>query len=334
MSDTPLVSVVLPFRDAAATLEDAIESIAEQTLTAFECVLIDDASTDGSAARAAAFAAGDRRFRLVRGGNGLVHALNTGIAAARAPLLARMDADDISDPRRLELQVAALHADPQLSVVSSLVECFPTSAVAAGMRRYERWLNGVRTPAAIRDAMFVESPIPHPTALMRRAALTDIGGYRHTGGPEDYDLWLRLLLAGHRFAKVPAVLLRWRESPRRLSRIDARYTLRRFFATKLAHFPAAVPTTRELTICGAGPTGRRWARALAERGYRIGRFVDVAARRVGTTIRGIPVCPPEPPQRDRTFALAASGTPGARVAIERWLRDCGLEPWRDYLAVA
>lgn len=331
---SPRISVVLPFRDGADTLDSALHSIAEQTCGGFECVLIDNGSLDGAAALARRRAARDPRFRVVHADGGLVNALNTGIATARAPLIARMDADDLAHPTRLDRQIAALQADPSLSISSCLVECFPASAVRDGMRRYAAWLNSLRTPEQIRDALFVESPIAHPSAVVTRAALAAVGGYHETGGPEDYDLWLRLVLSGHRAAKVPEVLLSWRESPRRLSRVDPRYHRRRFFAAKLAHFPSAVPPADRVQICGAGPTGRRWARALAMRGYSVERFIDVAPRRWGRTLDGVPVVPPGTPDRRDGFTLVAAGSPGARERIEGWLQQCGLRAWDDYLAVA
>jgi glycosyltransferase involved in cell wall biosynthesis len=329
----PRISVVLPFRDAGATLNDALHSLSRQTLTPFECVLIDDGSLDSSTATARRTAKRDRRFRIVRGGGGLVQALNAGIAVARAPLIARMDADDLCHPLRLERQLETLCADPSLSVVGCGVECFPAAAVREGMRRYVEWLNGLCTPEAIRGALFVESPIAHPSALVTRAALDEVGGYRD-GGPEDYDLWLRLLVSSHRAAKVPDVLLHWRESPHRLSRVDPRYHRRRFLAAKLAHFPAAVPPGTAVHIWGAGPTGRAWARALGARGYPVRGFVDVAQRRWGRTIQGAPVRAPHAPRRGDGMIVVAAGGRGAREHVETWLQRCGLRPWADYLAVA
>lgn len=330
----PAVSVVLPFRDAADTLGAALDSLRAQSLGHFECLLVDDGSRDASSAIAATYCTGDARFRLLRAGGGLVDALTRGIAAARAPLIARMDADDLAHPERLARQCAALERDPSLSAVGCLVECFPAASAGAGMQRYVAWLNSVVTPEAIRDAIFVESPIAHPSAMLRRGALTAVGGYRDGDGPEDYDLWLRLILDGHRLAKVPETLLQWRDTPGRLSRTDRRYAPRSFFATKLAHFPRAVPPTRPVQIWGAGPTGRAWARALRARGYTVRRFVDIAPQRWGRVLAGIPVVQPGPPDREDGFALIAVGTPGARAWIETWLAQHALRPWRDYLAVA
>jgi hypothetical protein len=169
---------------------------------------------------------------------------------------------------------------------------------------------------------------------MRRSALADTGGYREFDGPEDYDLWLRLLLPGRRAAKVEAVLLRWRESPRRLSRVDPRCHRRRFLHTKLHHLPAAVPVASAVQICGAGVSGRTWARGLRGLGYRVGRFIDVDPRRWGRTIDGIGVCPPDRLDRRDGFILAAAGAIGAREHIRAWLEQLGLRAWDDFLLVA
>jgi glycosyltransferase involved in cell wall biosynthesis len=328
---SPDVSVVLPFRDAAATLRESIDSLREQTLWRFECLLVDDGSSDDSADIATTAATGDPRFRVLRGGAGLVAALNLAIGAARAPLIARMDADDICLPERLAAQCDALSADETLSGVGCLVECM--SADAEGMRRYVEWLNSVVTPEAIRAAIFVESPLAHPSVMLRAEIVRRAGGYRSTGGPEDYDLWLRLVLSGHRLGKVPRLLLRWRDSPHRLSRRDARYSAAQFLATKLAHFPSAVSPAQTLEVWGAGPTARAWGRALQARGYRLRRFVDIAPRRWGRSLLGVPI---EPPQQvdDAAFALVAVGSRGAREWIEAHLAAHGLAPWRNYLCVA
>jgi glycosyltransferase involved in cell wall biosynthesis len=334
VNGAPRVSVVLPFRNAATTLAAALDSIAAQTFSDWEGLLIDDGSADDSAAIARSRAAADSRWRLLSAGGGIVDALNRGIAAARAPLIARMDADDICLPDRLALQVAAFEADASLTVVSCLVEAFPAAEIADGMRRYIEWLNGLISPDAIRDALFVESPIAHPSAMMRTDAVRAAGGYRAFDGPEDYDLWLRLLLDGGRAVKVPAVLLRWRESPCRLSRVDPRCHRRGFLAAKLAHLPRVLASGTPVQIWGAGPTGRLWGRALRQRDYPVSRFYDIAPKRWGKLIDGVPVRRPDSPDPAAGFLLAAAGTPGARQHIERWFAAHGLRRWEHFLAVA
>lgn len=326
--------MVLPFRNAAATLSEAVASIEAQSFTAFECWLVDDGSSDSSATIAAAVCARDLRFRMLPAGGGLVPALNVGVAAARAPLIARMDADDLSHPQRLERQVALLESDPTLSIAGCLIEGFGDDPRRDGMRRYERWLNTLTAPEDIRAGLFVEAPLVHPSVVMRAAALRQIGGYCDSDGPEDYDLWMRFILGGYRAAKVPEVLLYWRDSPRRLTRVHPRYAAERLFATKVRYFDQVCPRGSALQVWGAGPIGRRWARALRQRQYRLTRFIDVDARKIGRIAQGAPICGPEAVRPGDGFILCAVGSPGARARIEAYLGDRGLRPWEDYLSVA
>lgn len=333
-SDAPIVSVVLPFRNAGETLAASIDSIRQQTLSTFECVLIDNQSTDNSRVLAGEVCRKDRRFRLVTQPGGLVDALNAGCAAAHSALIARMDADDLAAPTRLEVQHRMLSDDPTLTVASCLVEAFPPETIRHGMGRYLAWSNELRSPEQIRNALFVESPLIHPSVMMRRNSLALVGGYIDSGGPEDYDLWLRLLLNGGRAAKTPAVLLLWRDSPTRLTRTDPHYAATRIFETKLRHIARVIPPASTLQICGAGPIGRRWARALRTMGYELQRIVDVDAAKHGRMVAGTRVERPDDLDRRDGFILGAVGVPGARAQIEAYLQARGLQPWIDYLCVA
>ena len=106
------------------------------------------------------------------------------------------------------------------------------------MRRYERWINELVTHEQIMCERFIESPIPHPTALLRRRTLVEVGGYQDRGWPEDYDLWLRMALEGKRFHKVTECLYYWREHITRLTRTDSRYAVEKFLACKARYLLA------------------------------------------------------------------------------------------------
>ncbi len=195
----PTVSVLLPYRDAEATLGACLDSIADQSLDAWELVAVDDHSQDGSADLVARRADADSRIRpMSNPGRGLVDALNAGLAAARSDLVARMDADDLMDPRRLALQTEALIADPELAVLGTRVRLFPEHLVQAGYREYVRWQNACLTPRDMADEMFVESPLAHPSVCFRRSVVQAAGGYLDGDFPEDYELWLRLRAAADR----------------------------------------------------------------------------------------------------------------------------------------
>src|SRR5262249_39092702 len=153
----------------------------------FECVLVDDGSRDGTRAVALRFAASDPRIRvLTTPHRGLVATLGTGLAQCRAPLVARMDADDLMHRDRLAAQLAALDADPRLVAVGCHVRLFPRAALSPGLRAYERWLNGIDSAERVRAEAFVECPVAHPGLVVRTEILRGLG-YRDAGWPEDYD---------------------------------------------------------------------------------------------------------------------------------------------------
>ena len=224
--DRPAVSVLLPVRDAERTLSAALESLLAQTWTQFEIVAVDDGSTDRSSRILAAAAAADPRIRVTTTApRGLVAALETARAEARAPLLARMDADDIARPDRLALQRRALSEHPDWGICGGHVRIFPAEGMSDGRARYQAWLNGLCDADSVERDLFVECPLAHPTWMMRADAVHAVGGYRDMGWPEDHDLLLRLRGAGWRLGVVPTVVHDWRDSPSRLSRTHPAYSL-------------------------------------------------------------------------------------------------------------
>lgn len=335
----PRVSVVLPVRDAAATLPECLRSLAEQSLLDFEVLAVDDGSRDGSRALLESAAAADRRFRVLDGSRrGLVPALNQALGAAGAPLIARMDADDVADPRRLSLQVERLEADPGTEILGCRVRLLRDEAQPEnqGMGAYVDWLNRLLDHDAIVADLWVESPFVHPSVVLRASVLRGLGGYRDFDGPEDYDLWLRAHAAGVRFGKVDEELLAWRDRPGRLTRTDSRYAATRFRALKIERLERGLLAGRRpVVIWGAGPIGKGWARALAARGHAVAAFVEVDARKIGCVIHGAPVLDLRGAAGLRgPLHLAAVGRPGAREEIRRLVRDLGLVEGRDFVAVA
>ena len=337
MTMMPSVSVVLPFRDAEATLGECLDSLRAQTLKEHEVIAVDDGSRDRSADLIVRYRREDSRIRLLQPGTiGLVTALNLGVAEARASLIARMDADDIMHPERLAVQAASLQENPRLALVSCRVELFPADHVRKGYREYEKWQNECLTPADITDNLYVESPHAHPSVMFRRAVFEDLGGYRQGEFPEDYDLWLRMAEAGYEMAKVPRVLLQWRERPDRISRTDPRYS-REAFDRLRAHYLARDPRVRstgELVVWGAGRTTRKRVRRLLDLGVQHSGWIDIDPRKIGKTIWGRRVHPPRWLDRvPRPFVLIYVTNHGARDEIEQCLRAMGYHRGNDYLAV-
>jgi hypothetical protein len=333
----PRVSVLLPVRDAEATLDAALESLRSQTLADHEVVAVDDGSTDGSAARLDAAAAADPRLRVVHAPPlGLVAALNRALAEARAPVVARMDADDVSLPRRLELQALRLETDAGVDVLGTRVELVSDPKLRnAGMRAYVEWQNGLVDHAAIVADLYVEAPLVHPSVALRRETLVALGGYRDTGGPEDYDLWLRAHAAGLRFAKLEETLLRWRDRPGRLTRRDPRYAPARFLEARCAALVAGpLRDGKSIVIWGAGKAGKALVRALSDAGRPAAAFVEVDPAKIGQRIHGLRVVAvPEAVSFEGAWHVAAVGQPGARERIRGEARRLGI-PAERLVAVA
>jgi glycosyltransferase involved in cell wall biosynthesis len=275
-------------------LPEALDSLFAQTLPDFEIIAVDDGSSDDTLAILQAYASRHSRLRpLSVPHGGIIAALNAGLPHCCAPYIARMDADDWCHPQRLALQAAYLDGHPEIDVLSCRVRGFPAGQVRAGFRLYLEWLNELLTDDDIRRELFIESPLPHPSVMLRRELLLSAGGYQEHGWPEDYDLWLRLYISGARFAKLPETLLAWREHPTRLTRTDSRYSLENFMRAK-AHYLALGPMQGRdaVLIWGAGMAGRRLSKHLQRNGLPLAAFFDIDPRKIGSTRRGLPILPP------------------------------------------
>ncbi|MEA5090190.1 glycosyltransferase family 2 protein [Solidesulfovibrio sp.] len=337
-----MVSVVMPVRNAAATLPAALESLFAQTAPDFEIVAVDDGSDDGGATRAVleGYAARDARLRvLARDRGGIVAALNAGIAAARGRYIARMDADDVCRPERLARQAASLDAHPEIGLVSCLAAFGGDPGKARGYCAHLDWANGLRDPEAIRFGIFRESPLPHPSVMFRAELPGRHGGYRQGPFPEDYELWLRWLDAGVAMAKVPEPLLVWNDPPGRLSRTDARYDTEAFFRVKAGYLARLLerinPHHPNVLVAGAGRITRRRAEHLLDHGVAITAWLDIDPRKVHCVVGGRPVLPltDTPPPSD-CFVLPYVSSRGAVESLSAFLERRGFRLGRSYLSAA
>jgi glycosyltransferase involved in cell wall biosynthesis len=333
----PRVSILLPVFNAEATLSECLDSLLSQTFGDFEIIAVDDGSTDGTADLLLNYQHRDKRIKVIRIEHSeIVTALQTAAKQASAPCLARMDADDISLPRRLEKQVALLDRRPDIALAGCLVGEVPGFPLGGGYLQYFAWINALIEPEQIAGNLYVESPLAHPTVMFRRGPYLAVGGYQDHGWPEDYDLWLRMHLAGYKFAKVPEELVLWRDHDARSSRRNHRYDVDAFFRAK-AHYLAQGPLkdVGEVVICGAGKTARRHAAHLARYSIRVAAYVDVDPGKIGRLIAGVPVVSPD--------CLAAFGGRiilsfvakwGAREKTRDRLNAMGKVEGRDYICCA
>lgn len=223
---TPQVSVIMPVRDAGAWVTEAIASLAAQTFADFELLVIDDGSDDATRAILDTTAPGDRRTRVIRTERlGLVAALNRGLAEARAPLLARLDADDRALPERLAAQVGYLAQHAEVGLVGSWAQRIDAQGSVTGRLTPE---TGSDELARI---LVSRNPFIHSSIMLRAELARRLGGYRPAfAGAEDYDLWLRIAETS-RLANLPEVLVQYRRHRASASR---QFANRQAFSVRLA----------------------------------------------------------------------------------------------------
>lgn len=337
MAASPPLSVLLPVRDGEDVVGQALRSITRQTFADFEILVVDDGSTDRTGEILRALAEEDTRIRVFhREAGGIVSALEFARSRAGGRYLARMDGDDGAFSQRFQLQMDLMGSDPGLALCGAGVAYFPRENIREGALRYESWINGLVSHGDLVRDLFVECPVPHPTFMMRADLLDLVGGYRDVGWAEDYDLLLRLWEGGGRFGKVPEVLLRWRDGPKRLSRTHPAYTPEAFRRCKV-HFLLRTHLRRKagVVVWGAGPVGKAFARELKAQGGTLLAFVDMDPRKLGQEIHGVRVLRPADALRiPQAFSVAAVGKVGVREEIRGALKEAGKLECRDFVAVA
>ena len=334
----PLVSVLLPFHNAAETISECIDSILKQSLAEFEVLAIDDHSTDDSVHLLERY--GDERIRIINNPQrGLVSALNSGLACCTAPIVARMDADDIMYSQRLQKQYEYLRSHPDVVLVAARARKFPEASILNGYREYMRWQNSVLNNADISNQIYIESPFAHPSVMFRRDSIIAAGAYRQGKFPEDYELWLRLMHQGYRMEKLSEVLIDWRESENRLSRVSDNYS-REAFDTIRADYLSRDERiqNKHIAFWGAGRKTRQRASYLINKGYRPHVWIDVDPKKIGNRIQGVEVVAPDwleqVAQTDsKPFVLSYLTSHGARDAARDFLQQHGYTMGEDFLEV-
>jgi glycosyltransferase involved in cell wall biosynthesis len=278
-STIPQISVILPFRDASYTLRRSIGSILEQNFQDFELVLVDDGSTDDSAQIAESFL--DDRIRHVRlNPQGLVGALNEGFYASNGKYVARMDADDYSHPDRLKKQLEYFQANLEYGVVSCLINYKGDKEKNLGYYNYVQWTNEVITHEDMYLKRFMESPLAHPSVMVKRDLIKIYGEYKDGEFPEDYELWLRLMEKGVKFGKVPEYLLDWYDDDNRLSRRHKKYSMEAFYHVKAEYFSNWYKSyfssnPPQIIVWGTGKSVKQKSKYLEDFDLDIAGYIDV-----------------------------------------------------------
>jgi len=332
----PEVTVILPFFNAEVTLKRAMESIENQSFRDFECILVDNNSTDKSAEIAQLQTQKDKRFILIHEKKqGVMFASNAGAKVARAKYIARMDADDFSTPNRLKLQYNFLNANPEYGAVGGKVKHISHAENTKGFARYVDWVNSILTYDKILNSQFIESPIVNPSTMWRKEVGVKHGLYKSGDFPEDYEMWLRWLSAGVKIKKLNEFVLDWYDSDTRLTRTQDIYSDSAFYKIKTKYLAQWLvknnPHHPKIVVWGASRISRRRASLLNQYGIEVEFYIDIKRSR---QLEKEVVYYSEIPTPDKIFILTYIKQMDARQEIQAFLNERDFIEGVNYLLIS
>lgn len=301
---------------------------------------MDDGSTDNTSAIINHIAAHDPRIIHVGSHHsGVAHAFNFGLSKASGKYIARMDSDDIMHSEKIAEQAKFLDEHPEVGVVSCLVQHGGSRETQEGYARHVDWINTLITPEQIELNRFIDSPVCNPSVMFRRELVEKHGGAIHGDFPEDYEMWLRWMDAGVRFAKIPELLFQWNDLPSRLTRNDSRYSPEAFERAKISYLTRFIrennPEDRPLFLCGGGRITRKKSELLVKSGLKIAGYVDISSTRIGNNYNGIPiVCIEQLPPPTGCYLVNYVSVRGAREELRNLFLSQNRKEGKDFISAA
>lgn len=291
--DKPLVSIVMPMRNAAPYIQACLDSITNQTYPHYELIIVNDHSTDDSVKLVEPFLSSNPIRLINNEGKGIIPALQLAYSESRGQVITRMDADDIMPLQKIEWMVDKLSIHGEEHVVTGLVKYFREGEIGLGYRRYAHWLNAITRSKANFEEIYKECVIPSPCWMMYRKDFDRIGGFNHETYPEDYDLVFRMYKHGMKVMPVRKVCHLWRDHGARASRNDPNYADNNFLDIKLNYFlDLDHQKDKPLLVWGAGKKGKYVAMALKKRQIPF-KWLSENGNKIGKTIYGITIHRPD-----------------------------------------
>ncbi len=283
-----LVSILMPVKNAAAFLNECIDSIINQSWSSWELIAVHDHSYDDSLKILHQYDGQDPRIKVLENkGHGIIPALQLAFQQSKGTYITRMDADDIMAEDKVELMVRALWEKGENSLAVGHVEYFSHSELGDGYKKYASWLNGLTQSGSNFSEIYKECTIPSPCWMTSRSDLVRCGGFFSEIYPEDYDLAFRFKKAGLSIAPVNKTVHKWRDHPDRASRNDPNYKDNGFIQVKIQHFlEQELSPKSKLVIWGAGRKGKQVARSLLKREVPFTWMTD-NLKKIGRKIYGI-----------------------------------------------
>lgn len=204
----PSITVAIPAYQTERFIAETLESILAQTHPPDEVIVVDDGSTDGTAGELERFG---ERIRVIRQPNGgCAAAFNTAFRAASCDFVAECGSDDIWEPHKLERQIEALRANPEIDIAFGAARVFGTAEGCWGLPDSQSLQAGILDRRSFARTMYLLNPICPSTLLIRRSLYERLGPFAEDIGTEDYEYWMRSLRGGAVFYYDPAMLVRYR----------------------------------------------------------------------------------------------------------------------------
>ena len=265
--EKPLVSILIPFKNTEAFLQECLDSILNQQYSRWEVLAIDDASSDNSWGIVQNYTDKDQRFKLLKNeGKGIIEALRTAYTHCNGDLITRMDSDDIMTPDKLIAMVKLLLENGKGHVAVGQVRYFSHRGISNGYARYEAWLNTLTGKGSNFTEIYKECVIPSPCWMVFKEDLDNCGAFAPNRYPEDYDLTFRFYEQQLKCIPYDKILHLWRDYDTRTSRTSEHYAANYFLDIKLHYFlKLEYDPSRPLVIWGAGNKGKTIAKSLLER---------------------------------------------------------------------
>lgn len=262
--DSPLISILTPFKNTEQFLPECLDSIINQSYTNWELLIVDDSSTDNSYNIVTSYAESDKRIKLFNNeGNGIIKALRTAFKNTKGDLITRMDSDDVMPYNKLELMKNDLITNGRGHVALGLVKYFSDAGISDGYERYEVWLNKLTAEGSNYSEIYKECVIASPCWMVHKEDLIKCEAFKPNRYPEDYDLTFRFKKYNLKCIPSTSILHYWRDYSTRTSRTHEHYAQNYFLDIKLHYFlELDYNKERPLVIWGAGNKGKTIAQLL------------------------------------------------------------------------
>ncbi|MCK0159481.1 glycosyltransferase [Allomuricauda sp. F6463D] len=329
---TPKVSIIIPFKNTAHFLPECLDSIIDQTYTAWEVLAVNDHSTDKSFELLSTYSNKDNRIKVFNNkGSGIIPALQTGYSHSGGSFVTRMDSDDIMKPERLEVMINTLIENGTGHISVGQVQYFSNRGISNGYERYEQWLNRLTSRGNNFDEIYKECVIPSPCWMAYREDFEKSGGFQPNRYPEDYDLTFRFYEQGLKIIPCDQILHLWRDYDTRTSRTHEHYAQNYFLDIKLHYFlKLNYKTSRPLVIWGAGFKGKKIAKGLINKGLEFIWLCD-NPKKIGKSIYGVELVHFEALQDlDNPQSIITVANEAAQKEIRVYFSKLGQSPMEDY----